>query len=68
MAIQALELAPTIDAVEVVRCKDCRWYEIAELKADGTEDKRFKPSLCILQNRTMDEDYYCADGERKEDE
>lgn len=57
---------PTIDGI-VVRCEDCRWYEIAELKADGTEDERFKPSLCVLQNRTMDEDFYCADGERKEE-
>lgn len=22
----ALEKAPTVDAVEVIRCKDCKWY------------------------------------------
>ena len=24
--IKALKDAPTVDAVEVVRCKDCKWY------------------------------------------
>ena len=58
--------APTVDAVEVVRCKDCRYYEIMQLKRDGTDDRRYKPSLCVLHNRNFDEDYYCADGERRE--
>lgn len=53
-----------VDAVEVVRCKDCRWYEINELKSDGTEDKRYKPSMCVLHSRSFRDNYYCADGER----
>ena len=29
---------PTVDAVEVVRCKDCIWYHKAHIKCnDGTE-------------------------------
>ena len=59
--------APTVDAVEVVRCRDCRYYEIMQLKRDGTDDRRYKPSLCVLHNRNFDEDYFCADGERRED-
>lgn len=55
----------TSDIVEVVRCRDCRYYEIMQLKKDGTDDRRYKPSLCVLHNRNFDEDYYCADGERK---
>ena len=40
-----LEQLPTVDAVEVVRCKDCsKW--------------------CICHHS---DDYYCADGERKEE-
>ena len=66
-ACSAIEDAPTIDAVEVVRCKDCRYYEIMQLKRDGTDDRRYKPSLCVLHNRNFDEDYFCADGERKSD-
>ena len=52
---------------ELVRCKECRWYEINELKADGTEDRRYKPSMCVLHNRSFKDTYYCADGERKEE-
>ena len=58
---------PTVDAVEVVRCRDCRYYEIMQLKRDGTDDRRYKPSLCVLHNRNFDEDYFCADGKRRED-
>ena len=63
-----LEEAPTADAVEVVRCRDCQYYEIMQLKRDGTDDRRYKPSLCVLHNRNFDEDYYCADGERRTDD
>lgn len=55
---------PPADVVEVVRCKDCRWYEINELKSDGTEDKRYKPSMCVLHSRSFRDNYYCANGER----
>ena len=65
--IDALEELPSADAVEVVRCKDCRWYEINELKSDGTEDKRYKPSVCVLHSRSFRDNYYCADGERAEE-
>lgn len=59
---------PTIDAVPVVRCKDCRWFDILQLKKDGTGDLRFKPSLCTLYNQVQSEDYYCADGSKMDDE
>ena len=59
-----LDKMPTADVVEVVRCRDCRWYEINELKSDGTEDKRYKPSICVLHSRIFRDNYYCADGER----
>lgn len=55
------EHAPTIDAVEVVRCKDCKhsehWYG----------DK----CLCSLWSELgidVFEDGYCSYGERREDE
>ena len=41
-----IDLQPTADVVEVVRCKDCRKW-------------------CICHHS---DDYYCADGERREDE
>lgn len=59
-----IDIAPTAEVVEIVRCKDCRWYEINELKSDGTEDKRYKPSVCVLHSRSFKDNYYCADGDR----
>lgn len=53
--------APTVDAVQVVRCKDCKhsehWYG----------DK----NLCYLWSETgidVFEDGYCSYGKRREDE
>lgn len=59
--------APTIDAVPVVRCKDCIWYEIYQLKKDGTDDLRCKRSYCALWGNYLKPDYFCADGERREE-
>ena len=64
----AIEHAPTVDAVPVVRCKDCKYYAICELKKDETEDKRYKPSVCVWGafSRRREPDWFCADGEVKE--
>lgn len=58
------------DYQELVRCKDCKWYEIAYLKRDGTADKRHKPSMCMIgaYAKPRKADWYCADGERRKDE
>lgn len=60
---KAIDEAPTIEAVEVVRCKDCRWYINDRLKRDGTEDNRYAPSICNLHGRPHSNTYFCADGE-----
>lgn len=49
--------APTIDAVPVVRCKDCVNFEIDD--AEGIED------WCATTGARTAEDGYCAWGERK---
>lgn len=51
---------------DIIRCKDCMWYEIYELKKDGTEDRRYKPSFCTLYDRLHDPDWFCGDGVRRE--
>lgn len=68
VSIKDVADAPTIDAVPVVRCKDCKWYEIAQLKQDGTDDRRYKPSYCTLLRHSFKPDYFCADGQRRDDE
>ena len=53
------------DVVEVVRCRDCKWYGIDELKKDGSLDRRYKPSVCYLYREHHEESWYCADAERR---
>ena len=51
-----LEDAPTVDAVEVVRCKDCKFYH---RMTTGT-------GICKLACRHLGNDGFCSEGERKE--
>ena len=54
-----LNSAPTIDAVPVVRCKDCKHYEIHKPKVlENCERKGY-----IIP---MKPDDFCSYGERKE--
>lgn len=58
--IWQIEDAPTVDAVEVVRCKDCKWYE-----------RKFPWNRhsyeCSYLEAPMDDNDYCSLGERRED-
>lgn len=49
-----LKNLPTADVVEVVRCKDCNWKESCRT----TNVWAVPPS----------DDWFCADGKRREDE
>ena len=54
---------------ELIRCKDCRYYEVYERKYDGSADKRFKPSICTRAYEyavAKDPNWFCADAEPKE--
>jgi len=60
---ETIDEMPTIDAVPVIRCKDCKWY--------GRADKRrFYRGMDCLQNRidtiVPDRDY-CSRAERRND-
>lgn len=59
--VEAIETAPTIDAVEVVRCKDCTNF--------GPSPFGYSPTVgwCKLEGCHHKLDYYCASGERRED-
>ena len=54
---------------EIIRCKDCKHYEIWQLKSDYTDDKRYKPSVCTIGAYSVHRspDWYCADAERRTD-
>ena len=54
----AIDHIPTVDAVPVVRCRECKYRYV-----DG-DNVRF--NLCLLNhNKVQSDDWYCADGERK---
>ena len=55
-----LDKAPTVDAVEVVRCKDCIWYE---------KGKNYMPycnNYVSLMDHVGDETF-CSYGERRKE-
>ena len=61
-AIDAIvDNAPTIDAVEVVRCKDCKYSK--HLK----QYPKVNTWKCTLTDVVYRADDYCSYGERKED-
>ena len=53
--------APTVDAVEVVRCKDCKYEEdcIHRIKFLNINSK---PELCTAEYHPLE---YCSYGERR---
>ena len=57
---QAIKEAPTVDAVEVVRCKECQhWQKRHETRG-----------ICLKHNAIVTfttPDFYCAYGERRTD-
>ena len=60
--IPDIDLAPTVDAVEVVRCKDCKWCRYS--KVHDVQWCDHESGLCdaIVGNE------FCSYGERKENE
>lgn len=55
--ISDLHLAPTIDAVKVVRCKDCKHW--------APEPMGDVP-MCYRCGRWTEPDHFCADGKKVE--
>ena len=62
----AIKRIPAIDAIEVVRCKDCKHLFDGEHNANCCEVLMEKAKWLI--EITVDENWYCADGERRTDE
>jgi len=64
-----LSIAPIDAEPEVIRCKDCKYYEIVQLTKSGKDDKRCKPSVCVKGKYAVgrNENWFCADAERRTD-
>lgn len=53
------------EAVQVVRCKDCRWYEQKQKNLPYNVSKRYCNRSCVLATKEND---FCSYGERRQSE
>ena len=73
--IGTVKMQPAIDAVPVVRCKDCKWWDCKTWDEKGEplygycnacKHGHYSPNWEISINRKYKADWFCADGERRE--
>lgn len=56
---RAIQTAPTVDAVPVIRCKDCKYYK-------WEIDMCNLPGATVFPMNVVHEDDYCSRAERKD--
>ena len=56
----AVDNAPTVDAVVITRCKGCKYAYINSFAVSSGE------ALCTLSGKPMQQDDFCSYGEPKE--
>lgn len=61
-ACKALSKLPSVGAVEVVRCKDCKYQDKGENESESWNVCKYRPWLYF----SIDDDDYCSCGERKD--
>lgn len=61
--IRAISRTPTADVVEVVRCKDCKWYDLTDPCGTLTPNAHRCKRVTRLW---FEDDAYCSYGERRE--
>lgn len=59
---------PAADAVEVVRCKDCKWYKVSKLLAPDKFCFRLKDGNGNHVGYNFVPDDFCSHGERKDED
>ena len=50
-----VEDASDVDVAEIIMCRDCKYY-----------NSFLKDGICDIHSEVVDNDYFCADGKRKE--
>ena len=59
--LQEIDNQPTVDAVPVVRCKDCKNWDRTWTLQSGLH-------FCPMIGLQTAKDWFCADGERREED
>ena len=72
-----IEQMPTVDAVEVVRCKDCRWARPQDNREPTETPKQMIICQCFMNHHipapwgarlAVNPEHFCSYGERKDNE
>lgn len=63
---EQIAAAPTIDAVPVVRCRECKHYREAPSQTSDNAVVVWCAADKYPHNDVMPDDWYCAAGEREE--
>lgn len=61
--VEGIENLPAVDAVEVVRCKDCKHY-----KTDTDYCKEHHKGYCEWDNTVKSQKHFCSYGEKRDAE
>ena len=59
---EMIDMMPTVDAVPVIRCKDCKHWKYEDSGTDGTVQGECD-LICIFSDGM----FFCAGAERKEE-
>ena len=62
IAKEAIRAAPTVDAVEVVRCRDCKHYKPQKKSAHWEHRAYYCNRIVTIKTQPYD---FCSCGERK---
>lgn len=65
--IEAVKDLPDVDAVPVVRCRDCKWFDCKNYVCNNDILAGRIADCGCYPNFNVELDWFCADGERRED-
>ena len=60
--LEAIDIAPTVDAAEIVRCRDCKHYMPQKKSAHWENRANYCNRIVTIKTQPYD---FCSYGERK---
>ena len=58
---QAVKKVPAVDAVPVVRCRECKWFKPYQKPVEDFDGR------CVVHMCETDDEEFCSIGRRKDD-